>query len=281
MTLLQEMTITNQYGKTSNIDQDTGEETSFVGQDVSFQYGNYTAVYGIKKVNSSSTPDEDITSETMPAKLYVPQNLQIPQVGDKVFVIIEGVSNYMIGYLGGYDAEEGSSSGSTTPVSILIPNINGDYDIDLGAVPEALNDKADRDLKNLDNTGASKFQVPLVSGTNIKTINNNSILGSGDLTITASITGGASTIVDDNLTASKALISNSDGKVAVSSVTVTELGYLFGVTSAVQTQLDGKADTDLSNLSSTGEAKLKANIQLVNELPANPEQGVLYCIPEV
>lgn len=37
---------------------------------------------------------------------------------------------------------------------------------------------------------------------------------------------------------------------------------------------------DLSNLSATGEAKLKSNIQLVNELPANPEEGVLYCIPE-
>lgn len=158
MSILQEMTITNQYGKTSNIDQNTNEETSFIGQDVSFQYGNYTAVYGIKRVNSSSTPDENITSETMPARVYVPQNLQIPQVGDKVFVIIEGASHYMIGYLDGYDAEEGSSSESTTPISILVPNINGDYDIDLGAVPEALNDKADRDLKNLDNTGEDKLK---------------------------------------------------------------------------------------------------------------------------
>ena len=37
---------------------------------------------------------------------------------------------------------------------------------------------------------------------------------------------------------------------------------------------------DLSNLSATGEAKLKSNIQLVNELPAKPEEGVLYCIAE-
>lgn len=58
MSLLREITITNQYGKTSNIDQNTGEETSFIGQDVSFQDGNYTAVYGMKTVNSSSTPDE-------------------------------------------------------------------------------------------------------------------------------------------------------------------------------------------------------------------------------
>ena len=59
----------------------------------------------------------------------------------------------------------------------------------------------------------------------------------------ASITGGASTITSTNLTASRALISNSSGKVAVSAVTSTELGYLDGVTSAIQTQLNGKQAT--------------------------------------
>ena len=57
------------------------------------------------------------------------------------------------------------------------------------------------------------------------------------------ITGGASTIVSSNLTGSRALISNSSGKVAVSAVTSTELGYLDGVTSAVQTQLNAKVPT--------------------------------------
>lgn len=57
----------------------------------------------------------------------------------------------------------------------------------------------------------------------------------------ATITGGATTIVSSNLAASRALISDGNGKVAVSSVTSTELGYLDGVTSAIQTQLNGKA----------------------------------------
>ena len=52
------------------------------------------------------------------------------------------------------------------------------------------------------------------------------------------ITGGASTITDDNLTANRALVSDGSGKVAVSTVTSTELGYLDGVTSNVQTQLN-------------------------------------------
>lgn len=52
------------------------------------------------------------------------------------------------------------------------------------------------------------------------------------------ITGGASTITDDNLTVSRALVSDSSGKVAVSDITATELGYLDGVTSNIQTQID-------------------------------------------
>jgi len=54
------------------------------------------------------------------------------------------------------------------------------------------------------------------------------------------ITGAATTIDTENLTASRALVSDGSGKVAVSSVTSTELGYVSGVTSAVQTQVDSK-----------------------------------------
>ncbi len=55
------------------------------------------------------------------------------------------------------------------------------------------------------------------------------------------VTGGATTIVGSNLTANRALVSNASGKVAVSAVTATELGYLDGVTSGIQAQLNGKA----------------------------------------
>ena len=57
------------------------------------------------------------------------------------------------------------------------------------------------------------------------------------------VVGGASTITEDNLTASRALVSNSSGKVTVSDITSTELGYLDDVTSNVQTQLDSKQPT--------------------------------------
>ena len=54
----------------------------------------------------------------------------------------------------------------------------------------------------------------------------------------ANITGGASTIASSNLTTNRALISNGSGKVAVSSVTSTELGYLDGVSGNIQSQLN-------------------------------------------
>ena len=74
------------------------------------------------------------------------------------------------------------------------------------------------------------------------------------------VVGGASTITADNLTANRALVSNSSGKVAVSSVTSTELSYLDGVTSNVQTQLDKKLEkapvTSVNN--KTGAVQLNA-----------------------
>ena len=66
----------------------------------------------------------------------------------------------------------------------------------------------------------------------------------------ATITGSGTTIDTESLTASRALISNASSKVAVSSVTNTELGHLSGVTSPIQTQLDTRqaSDPDLSKI---------------------------------
>ena len=45
----------------------------------------------------------------------------------------------------------------------------------------------------------------------------------------------------EDLTVSRALVSDSNGDVSVSAVTSTEIGYLDGVTSAIQTQIDDKS----------------------------------------
>lgn len=81
------------------------------------------------------------------------------------------------------------------------------------------------------------------------------ITGSGTTGITTAIAAGVIVDADVNasagitlsklaaLTASRALVSDGSGVISASSVTSTELGYVSGVTSAIQTQLNGKQAT--------------------------------------
>lgn len=56
----------------------------------------------------------------------------------------------------------------------------------------------------------------------------------------ATITGAATSITTADLTASRAVVSDGSGKVAVSATTSAEIGFVSGLTSAVQTQLNAK-----------------------------------------
>jgi hypothetical protein len=78
------------------------------------------------------------------------------------------------------------------------------------------------------------------AGTANDYIKGDGTLGLFSTAAVASITGGASTIATSNLTVSRALNSDASGKVVVSTTTSTELGYLSGVTSSIQTQLNSK-----------------------------------------
>ena len=90
--------------------------------------------------------------------------------------------------------------------------------------------KAQVGLGNVDNT--SDANKP------ISTATQNALNGKQ-----ATVTGGASTITSSNLTANRALVSNGSGKVAESAVTTTEMGYIDGDTSNIQTQINAKAST--------------------------------------
>lgn len=77
-------------------------------------------------------------------------------------------------------------------------------------------------------------QDTLVSSTNIKTINGSSILGAGDLSISGVGTGTANTIAYWDTTTSIASLATATYP------SLTELSYVKGVTTAIQTQLNAK-----------------------------------------
>jgi hypothetical protein len=65
------------------------------------------------------------------------------------------------------------------------------------------------------------------------------------------VTGAASTITTSNVPPNRTLVSNNDGKVTHSNVTSTELAFIGGVTSSIQTQFETKANIDSPTLSGT------------------------------
>jgi hypothetical protein len=112
-------------------------------------------------------------------------------------------------------------------------------------------DKAAVGLSNVDNTSDANKPISTATQTALDGKQ-------------ATITGAATTIDTEDLTASRALVSDGSGKVAVSDVTTTELGYLDGVTSAVQTQINSKISTydgttyDVTALAAVSQAEYDA-----------------------
>lgn len=92
-------------------------------------------------------------------------------------------------------------------------------------------------------------QDTLVSGTNIKTINSTSVLGSGDIAVQSTLVSGTniktinstSILGSGNISVAPASGINATA-IGTGSVDNTEFGYLDGVTSAIQTQIDTKTN---------------------------------------
>lgn len=94
-----------------------------------------------------------------------------------------------------------------------------------------------------------------VSGTNVDNALDN--LKSAIALKQDTITGAATTVVSSNLTPSRVVVSNGGGKLDVAVTTTTEIGYVNGVTSNIQTQLNAKQGTiTLTTTGTSGSATL-------------------------
>jgi hypothetical protein len=91
-------------------------------------------------------------------------------------------------------------------------------------------------------------QITNVPSGNISSLNVQNALNELDSEKQALITGAATSITLLNLTINRALISDGSGKVAVSATTSTELGFVSGVTSSIQTQLNAKGTGSVTSV---------------------------------
>jgi len=101
--------------------------------------------------------------------------------------------------------------------------------------------------------------------------------------VNASVASGAAIAFSKmaNLTTERALVSDANGDVSTSAVTNTEIGYLDGVTSAIQTQLNSKSHINY-NLTKTANYTAVAGDKILCDtssgaftitLPASPSAG--------
>lgn len=131
-------------------------------------------------------------------------------------------------------------------------------------------------------------QATLVSGTNIKTVNNNSLLGNGNIAISGAGTLNTTATTAQSTNASEALT----GSVTLHKVSKTgTYSDLIGTptiptvnNSTITIQMNGATvDTFTTNASSAKTINLGGNYvkyELVSALPANPDSGTLYLIAE-
>jgi hypothetical protein len=143
--------------------------------------------------------------------------------------------------------------------------IDGKQSTITGAATSITSDDLDAS-KALVSSGAGKVAASTVSSTELgylsgATSNIQDQLDSKG----GEITGAATTIISNDLSASKAVISDANGKVAASNTTSTEIGHLSGVTSAVQTQINSKQATITGAATTITASDLSASKALVSD----------------
>lgn len=179
--------------------------------------------------------------------------------GDNVQAALNSVDNIIatlpdpITYAGTWDASTNTPTLDNTDTGVTgflyQVNVAGTVDFGAGNISFEIGDKVVNNGTIWEKWDMTDAVISVNSQTGVVVLDSDDVAeGASNLYFTnsraqAAITGGASSIVTSNLTSNRALASDASGKVAVSATTDTELGYVSGVTSAIQTQLNAKEPT--------------------------------------
>jgi hypothetical protein len=146
-----------------------------------------------------------------------------------------------------YDAKGLVTAGADLSASDIPSGIDASK-ISTGVISNAEFDYLNGLTDNIQTQFTGKQQT-LVSGTNIKTVNSNSLLGSGDVAVQATLVSGTNikTINSTSLLGSGDIsVAPATGinatAIADGSVTSTEFQYINSLTSNAQTQIDSKTN---------------------------------------
>ena len=258
-------TIPNPYGTTSqlfvngaitNSNTITFTTTAFTSQGsgnfsielYDKQRNSISIGYNVKTVGS----DEIAIGNSSAATLKVGSNfiIDLTSVPSDQYALIynagsgKAVWQSIGGGGGGVTSVSGTSpisviNGTSTPV-ISIANAAADGSTKGAATFNASDFNAASGVITIDyanGQAASSSLKGFLSSTDWTTFNNKQ----------ATITGALTPYVSSNATASRAIVSDGSGKLSASSTTSTEIGYLSGVSSSIQTQLNGKLSTSLTS----------------------------------
>jgi hypothetical protein len=222
-------------------------------------YMNAAVFTMLKLVGEEGTPT--LTAQQLMESSYSPLQVNSNNLTSNTALVYDGS-----GYIS-------SSTTSTTALS-YINNVSSDIQTQLNNKQNIVANVSDTEIGYL-NGLTSNIQTQINNKQNIIANVSDTEIGYLDGVTSNiqtqinnkqnSITGAASTILSNDLITNRALLSDGSGKVAVSSVTNTELGYLSGVTSNIQTQLDAAGQTISGAATTVISNDLTANRAMVSD----------------
>jgi hypothetical protein len=243
---------------------------------------------GLSNVDNTSDADKPVSTATQTALNAKQNTLSLTTTGTSGAATLIGSTLNIPQYSGGGSTTWGSITGTLSNQTDLQTALDGKVD-ENAAITASTKTKITYDSKGLVTAGAdlSASDIPsgidaskistgvisnaefdylngltdniqtqftgkqqtLVSGTNIKTVNSNSLLGSGDVAVQATLVSGTNikTINSTSLLGSGDIsVAPATGinatAIADGSVTSTEFQYINSLTSNAQTQIDSKTN---------------------------------------